>query len=89
MFAPLSGFVVYSLDMKNIIQFQVSKGDTYYVAEGVSVPIVTQAKTLDELKTNIEEAVELHFRGEDVADREFSDTPSIFFSMEMPTRIYA
>lgn len=46
--------------MKHIIQVYVSKGDKYYVAEGVDLPIVTQGKTLDELVENIKEAIELH-----------------------------
>ena len=45
--------------MKNIIQFHVYKGDKYYIAEGVDVPVVTQGKTLDELMTNVMEALEL------------------------------
>jgi predicted RNase H-like HicB family nuclease len=45
--------------MKHVIQFHVYKGDTYYVAEGVDLPIVTQAKSLDELAKNVEEAVAL------------------------------
>ncbi len=46
--------------MKQIIQFQISKGDKYYVAQGVDLPIITQAKTLDELTKNIQEATELY-----------------------------
>ena len=45
--------------MKNIIQIHVYKGDKYYIAEGVDVPVVTQGKTLDELMTNVMEALEL------------------------------
>ena len=45
--------------MKNIIQFHVYKGDKYYIAEGVDVPFFTQVKTLDELMTNVMEALEL------------------------------
>jgi predicted RNase H-like HicB family nuclease len=47
--------------MKKIVQIHIYKGDNYYIAEGVDLPIVTQAKTLDELVKNIREAVELHF----------------------------
>jgi len=43
--------------MKTIIQFHISKGEDYYVAEGVDVAIITQGKTLDELAENIKEAV--------------------------------
>lgn len=45
--------------MKHIIQFHISKGDKYYVAQGVDLPVITQGKTLDELTENIKEAVEL------------------------------
>ncbi|MBM3887081.1 type II toxin-antitoxin system HicB family antitoxin [Candidatus Dependentiae bacterium] len=46
--------------MKHIIQIHVSRGDNYYTAEGADLPIITQAKTLDELALNIREAIELH-----------------------------
>jgi len=46
--------------MGHIIQFQVYKGDKQYVASGVDLPIVTQAKTLDKLVQNLKEAVALH-----------------------------
>jgi predicted RNase H-like HicB family nuclease len=42
------------------IIFQISESDGGYVAEGVSVPIVTQGETLDELTANIREAVGLY-----------------------------
>ena len=53
--------------MKSIIQFRINKGAEYYVAEGIDVPVVTQALTLDELAKNIQEATELCFEGEDPA----------------------
>ncbi|MFH1145395.1 MAG: hypothetical protein V1707_00305 [bacterium] len=46
--------------MKHIIQFHIYKGDKYYIAEGVGLPIVTQGKTLDEVTTNVREAASLH-----------------------------
>jgi predicted RNase H-like HicB family nuclease len=46
--------------MKSIIQFTISKGEKYYIASGVDFPIVTQAKTLDALSKNIQEALSLH-----------------------------
>src|SRR3989338_7122259 len=43
------------MSMKHIIQFRISKGeDGYYVAEGLDIPAVTQAKTLDKLAKNIQ-----------------------------------
>lgn len=66
--------------MKRIIQVYVSKGDQYYVAEGVDLPIVTQGKTLDELAENIQEAIELHLEGENPADFEFHLSFSFAFA---------
>ncbi len=75
--------------MKRIIQVYVSKGDKYYVAEGIDLPIVTQGKTLDELARNIEEAVELHLEGENPADFGIAPDPSILMNFELPTQIHA
>jgi len=55
-------FAIISLIMKNIIQFYINKGEKYYVAQGIDLPVVTQGKTLDELMKNIKEAVELHLK---------------------------
>lgn len=75
--------------MKGIVQFQVSESDGGYVAEGVNVPIVTQGDTLDELATNIREAVELHFEGEDLSKLGFIATPSVLLNFELPAVAHA
>lgn len=75
--------------MKRIIQFHISKGDKFYVAEGADLAIVTQGKTLDELAKNIQEAVELHLEGEDPADFGFEHNPSVLMNFELPTPIRA
>jgi predicted RNA binding protein YcfA (HicA-like mRNA interferase family)/predicted RNase H-like HicB family nuclease len=72
--------------MKNIIQVHIYKGDTHYIAEGVDLPIVTQAKTLDELATNIQEAIALHLEGEDLSELNFSPNPSVLMNVELPTQ---
>lgn len=69
--------------MKHIIQFHISKGENYYVAEGVDLPIVTQAKTLDELMANIKEAAELHLSGEGAADYDLAPEPSVLANVEL------
>lgn len=43
--------------MKRIIQFHIFKGERQYVADGIDLPVVTQGETLDELVSNIQEAV--------------------------------
>lgn len=77
--------------MKKIIQFHISKGDKYYVAEGIDLPIVTQGKTLDELAYNIQEAVELHLEEENLADFDLAPDPSVLLNLELPInrRAYA
>jgi predicted RNase H-like HicB family nuclease len=62
--------------MKNATQFNVSKGDDLYIAEGVHVPVVTQARTLDELTQNIREALALHLEDEDSATCYLIQEPS-------------
>ncbi len=69
---------------KHILQFNISKGDDFYVAQGVDVPVITQAKTLDELVVNINEAVELHLEGENLADAGIAETPSVLVNFELP-----
>ena len=71
--------------MKSIIQFQISESDGGYVAEGVSVPIVTQGETLDELAANIREAVGLYVEGENLAELGFTTAPSVLVNFELPT----
>ncbi len=70
--------------MKNIIQFHIYKGESYYIAEGVDLPIVTQGKTLDELAKNIKEAVELQLENENL-----SPNLSILLNFELGSVIYA
>jgi predicted RNase H-like HicB family nuclease len=75
--------------MMNIIQFYISKGKKYYVANSVNLPIVTQAKTLDKLTENIKETVELFFENENSKDLENSKIPSVLINYELPNKIYA
>ncbi len=75
--------------MKSIAQFTITVGeDGKYVAEGVDLPIVTQADTLDALTKNIKEAVDLAIEDEELAAMNFSREPSILVNFELP-RAYA
>ena len=74
---------------RNILQFQVTESDGGYVAEGVSVPVVSQGSTLDELATNLRDAVELFFDGEDLADFGFAPDPSVLVNFELPSVAHA
>jgi predicted RNase H-like HicB family nuclease len=70
--------------MKSIAQFKVYKEDNSYIAEGIDLAIVTQADDLDQLVKNIEEAVSLHFEGENITDFDYSQKPSILVNYELP-----
>jgi predicted RNase H-like HicB family nuclease len=69
--------------MKRIIQFRITQGENYYVAECLELPIVTQGKTLDEVKANLEEAIALHLEDEDLSEYELDSRPSVLASFEL------
>lgn len=69
--------------MKKTIQVRLFRGDTQYVAECLDLPVVTQGRTLDELATNIREAVALHLKGEDLAALGFAPDPVILATLEL------
>lgn len=77
------------IEMKSIIQFHIYKGEKYYVAQGVDLPVVTQGKTLDELAENIKEAVELQLEGENLADFDLAPRPSVLLNLELPAKVHA
>lgn len=75
--------------MKKIIQVHIYKGDKYYIAECLDLPVVTQGKTLDELVLNLKEAVELQLEGENLADFDLAAEPSILANLEVDSSVYA
>ena len=70
--------------MKKIMQFSISKSDDYYVAEAIDFPIVTQAKTFEELVLNIKEAVEVYLSNEDFEESSIVKNPSLLINFEIP-----
>jgi predicted RNase H-like HicB family nuclease len=75
--------------MKKIIQVHIYKGEKYYVAECLDLPVVTQGKTLDELASNLKEAVALQLEGENPADFDLAPEPSILANLELEVKAYA
>ena len=69
--------------MKKTIQVHIYKGDKYFVAECLDLPVVTQGKTLDELANNLKEAISLALEGENLADFDLSENPSIVANLEL------
>lgn len=54
-----------------------------YVAECLEISVVTQGETLDEVVTNLTEAVSLHLEGEDPAKFGLAANPSILVTFEL------
>lgn len=54
-----------------------------YVAECVEIAVVSQGATLDEVTRNLQEAVELHLSGEDLASLGFAPAPTLLVTMEL------
>jgi len=69
--------------MKKIIQVKIYKGDKYFIAECVDLPVVTQGKTLDEAVENIREAIDLHLVGENLDELDISPEFSILVNFEI------
>ena len=65
------------------MQFSISKSEGYYVAEAVDFPIVTQAKTFEELILNVKEAVEVFMHDEDLREIGIVKDPSLLINFEI------
>lgn len=70
--------------MKRNIQVKIYKGEKYYVAECLDLPVVSQGKTIDEATENIKEAISLHLEGEDLKELGILPDYSIVVSFEIP-----
>ena len=70
--------------MKRIIQVKISRGEKYYIAECLNLPVVSQGKTLDEVVENVKEAIELHLEGENLKEWDILPDFSILISLELP-----
>lgn len=75
--------------MKKTIQVHIHKGEKYYVAECLDLPVVTQAETLDELADNLKEALALHLEDEDLSEFGLAPDPSILASFELEPLAHA
>ena len=75
--------------MKGIIQVRVYRGEKYYVAECVDLPVVTQGRTLDEVVENVREAIHLHLEGEDLKEWDILPNFSILVNFEVPSHAKA
>ena len=66
------------------IQAVIYPGDqSGYVAECLNLAVVTQGQTLDETVQNLREAIQLHLKGEDLAEMGLASHLPLLVTMEM------
>jgi predicted RNase H-like HicB family nuclease len=70
--------------MKDTIHAVVLSDQGIYVGECLEVAVVTQGRTLDELVSNLEEAVSLHLEGEDLSRMGIQSAPRLSIAYEIP-----
>ena len=75
--------------MKKVVNIQITRGEQYYIAESLDLPIVTQAKTLDELMLNVREAVDLALSDGDAELYDIAGNPSIVANIVVDNPEYA
>ena len=75
--------------MKKAISVHIFKGDKYFVAECLDLPVITQGKTLDELVKNLKEALKLHLEEENLQDFDIAPNPAIIANVELGNLLYA
>jgi predicted RNase H-like HicB family nuclease len=73
-----------SVLMKDTIHAVVLRDQGFYVGECLEIAVVTQGRTLDELVSNIEEAVSLHLQGEDLPRMGINAAPRLAVIYEIP-----
>ena len=71
------------MTLQHTIKAVVRKGDTHYIAECIDIAVVTQGETLNEVMSNLQEAVALHLDGEDLAELGLAPNPTILVTMEL------
>ena len=70
--------------LQRTIKAVIRPGDqSGYVAECLEIPVVTQGATLDEVTSNLQEAVKLHLAGEDLAALGLVPEPTILVTLEL------
>ncbi len=72
------------MQLQRTIKATIRPGEeSGYVAECLEIPVVTQGRTLDEVTSNLREAVELHLLGENLAGLGLVSSPTILVTFEL------
>ena len=69
--------------LQKTIKAFIQKGDKHYVAECLEIAVVTQGKSLDEVISNLKEAVSLHLEGENLEEFGLAPDPTLVLTMEV------
>ena len=70
------------MTLQRTIKAFVRKGEKQYVAECVDIAVVTRGTTLDETLANLQEAIALHLKGEDLSELGLVSDPAVWVTME-------
>lgn len=68
--------------LRDSLHATVSRGERAYVAECWELAVVTQGNTLDEVVSNLREALALHLEGEDLAALGLARSPRLVVTYE-------
>jgi predicted RNase H-like HicB family nuclease len=70
--------------LQHTIKAVIRRGEeSGYIAECMEIAVVTQGSTLDEVTSNLREAVALHLDGEDLAALGLASRPMLVVTMEL------
>ena len=75
--------------MQKTIKAYIHKGEKYYIAECLEIPVVTQGETIDEAVSNLQEAVSLHLEGEDLREFDLVSDPTLLITLEVEPSAHA
>ena len=70
-------------NLRRTIHATLFKGDRYFVADCLEIPVVTQGLTVDETLSNLREAVALHMEDEDLEEIGLIRNPTISVTLEL------
>jgi predicted RNase H-like HicB family nuclease len=70
-------------NLQHTIKAFIRKGERYYIAECLEIPVVTQGETIDETVINLKDAVSLHLEDEDLEQLGLVSNPSLIITMEL------
>ena len=71
---------------RDTIHAVVRRSAAWFVAECLEVAVVTQGRSLDELASNLQEAIDLHLEGENPAALGLVRAPRLAITYELPAR---